>query len=508
MKNYSLITTVLITFLASLIWEFSYHPISNSLLHFSQDIRPSESLSVRRHRALKALEVQFSKSDGQFAEAVTASNVNRMFKDQSHVLMDDARNMPMHHAIIQGERASPESGHVVVFLVKQRNMDELTRIVHDVSDPKSPNYGNHLTHLEVKDLTSNPESRDEVVAYLEAAGVSIVSVKHWGQTITALAPVSLWENILDTEFHTFSVKTPRTDGLGHPKKEFFRAKTYSLPKALAMHIDTVLNTVQMPDVTTLDWPVLDVERKSRRSLKAKTPIFINTYLTVALINKRYEIEDNTGHPQATQTAVSMYGYQFCPEDLRDFQTKFNLTYITPTLSPDDEPFIKSPQWCFDNWPLCVEPSLDNQLMLGIANNPTTLYHSDSQDFTVIFLGLIEESAAKGENPPLIINLSYGINEKYVTADNTKAFEQVALKLAAMGCTVVVSAGDDGVTGRENRISGVCGYESRFPVSCPYVLAVGSTQVSNLKCAEKPLMQYLIYANCKFVCEIHMILRDH
>jgi tripeptidyl-peptidase I len=487
MKNYSLITTVVITFLASLIWELSYHPLSNSLQQYSQGSRLSDSISARRHRILESLEEQHSIPDIQSAEAVSSSNVspnvNRMFKEQSHVLMYDARDMPMHHAIVQGARAAPDNNHIVKFMVKQRNMDELTRIVHDISDPTSQNYGNHLTHLEVKDLTSNPESRDQVVAYLEAAGVSIVSVKHWGQTITALAPVSLWEDILDTEFHSFSVQSPRTDGEGLPSREFLRSKTYSLPKALAMHIDSVLNTVQMPDVTAMEWPVLDVERKSRRSLKAKTPVFFNTYLTVASINKRYEIEDNTGHPLATQTAIAMYGYQFCPEDLRDFQTKFNTTFITPTVSTENEQFVKNAQWCYDNYPQCVEPSLDNQLMMGIANNPTIIYASESQDYSQIFLGLIEQKAATSENPPYIINLSYGINERYITTPDALIFQDVAIKYAAMGCTIIVSAGDDGVTGRENRINGVCGYETRFPVSCPYILAVGSTQVSALKCSE-------------------------
>lgn len=482
MKNYSLITTVAITFLASLIWELSYHPISISLQQYSQGIRPSESISERRHRVLEGLEKQFSISDVLSAEAISASNVSpnvdRMFKDQTHVLMDDATHMARHPAIIQGKRASPTASHIVVFMVKQNNIDELTRIVHDVSNPSSKNYGNHLTHLEVKDLTSNPESSDEVVAYLEAAGVSILSVKHWGQTITALAPVSLWDNILDTEFLVHSVETPRTDRLGKPSKEFLRAKTYSLPKALAMHIDTVLNTVQMPDVTAMEWPVENLDHLSRRNLKAKWPVFYTNYLTVSLINKRYEIEDNSGHPKATQVAIAMYDYEFCAEDLQEFQFKMNLTYITPTIPPDMEQFVKGPQWCFDNQPKCVEPSLDNQLMLGIANNPTVIYASDSQDFSEVFLGLIESRAKLGEDPPLIINLSYGINENYVTLANAKVFEQVALKFAAMGCTIIVSAGDDGVTGKENRINGICGYETRFPVSCPYVLAVGSTQVRN------------------------------
>ena len=54
----------------------------------------------------------------------------------------------------KGHRVMKTVTHVVTFVVKQKNAEELTRLFHDVSDPSSKNYGNFMTQKEVKSLTS------------------------------------------------------------------------------------------------------------------------------------------------------------------------------------------------------------------------------------------------------------------------------------------------------------------------------------------------------------------
>ena len=39
--------------------------------------------------------------------------------------------------------AAPDMMHTIVFGVKQNNMEEMTRILHDVSNPSSENYGHY-----------------------------------------------------------------------------------------------------------------------------------------------------------------------------------------------------------------------------------------------------------------------------------------------------------------------------------------------------------------------------
>ena len=94
----------------------------------------------------------------------------------------------------------------LVFIVQQRNMAELTRILYDLSDPTSSNYGNHLTREEVVDLTSNPHSCDEIVTYLHNAGATVLQVEVSVGLITARGSIGNWERMLNTEFHSYSFR--------------------------------------------------------------------------------------------------------------------------------------------------------------------------------------------------------------------------------------------------------------------------------------------------------------
>jgi hypothetical protein len=136
---------------------------------------------------------------------------------------------------------SPEINHEVVFVVKQRNIEELKRILHDVSDPSSTNYGKHKTRREVADLTANPISRDYLVSYLTSKGVTVVSETLDGEYVTANAPIRLWEEMFHTEFFMFH-KTSNANRM----EKFVRAEYYYLPILLDAHVESVFKTVQMP----------------------------------------------------------------------------------------------------------------------------------------------------------------------------------------------------------------------------------------------------------------------
>jgi tripeptidyl-peptidase-1 len=143
--------------------------------------------------------------------------------------------------IAKQSRVSPEINHEVVFVIKQRNIEELKRILHDVSDMYSSNYGKHRTRQEVADLTANPISRDYLISFLTSKGANIVSETLSGEYVTANAPIRLWEEIFHTEFFIFH----RTQDAKHVDK-FVRAEYYYLPATLDSHVQCVFNTVQMP----------------------------------------------------------------------------------------------------------------------------------------------------------------------------------------------------------------------------------------------------------------------
>jgi hypothetical protein len=49
--------------------------------------------------------------------------------------------------IVKGARVDSKRVHEVMFATKQLNMQELSEILLDISDPKSVNYGKHMTKV-------------------------------------------------------------------------------------------------------------------------------------------------------------------------------------------------------------------------------------------------------------------------------------------------------------------------------------------------------------------------
>jgi tripeptidyl-peptidase-1 len=123
-----------------------------------------------------------------------------------------------------------------MFAVKLLNMDKLTQILYDVSDPASANYGKHKTAQEIKELTSNPTANAKIHEYLKSAGVDVASESLGGEYITARAPVKLWENMFSTEFFIFHHTLH-----GESKtRAYVRAEKYSIPLALNDYVSIYL----------------------------------------------------------------------------------------------------------------------------------------------------------------------------------------------------------------------------------------------------------------------------
>ena len=239
----------------------------------------------------------------------------------THVFKEAATEILPHHLIVKKDRVLSSQIHDVIFTVKQRNMDKLVEILNDVSDIRSPNYGKHMTSEEIADLTSNLDSRDEVVAYLKAAGASVVSESPYGEYITASAPISLWEHMLDAEFYTYSLR-------GETVRNYMRAERYSVPIRLNEHVDSVLNTIQRPtraqsspassaSVSRFD-PLLYID-PNKNSKGQKPWTAIRRFMDPSLLSHVYNIDSNDGHPHATQAILGGPDQFFSPTDLLNFQ---------------------------------------------------------------------------------------------------------------------------------------------------------------------------------------------
>ena len=402
------------------------------------------------------------------------------YSGSMHTFRENSPGLSSHDDVVKGDRAPKTASHDVIFVVKQRNMDELTRILHDVSDPTSQNYGNHLTRDEVIHLTSNPESHDEIMAYLKAAGATVTLVEHSKGTITANAPISTWERMLNTEFYSYSLPSSvvrnnildvRNTANLHT---FVRTEEYSIPLALNSHVAYVMNTVQLPQLRSSNIPVIKVigeELSSKSSRFSEESLILFPYITPQKLNNLYNIDDNSGHPRAIQAAYETVGQLFSPQDLTLFQTKMGLP-IKPVNQSYGNMTATSAQCKARGYSICAEGNLDVSYMMGLADTPTIHWYTDTTMAWYLFALVY---AAK--QPPLVISMSYGSEERYLSISEYTTFEESAKKLGVMGVTVVASAGDDGVSAHPARFDvNKCSYMPTWPASCPYVISVGATQV--------------------------------
>ena len=385
----------------------------------------------------------------------------------------------------KGERITSTAIHEVTFMVKQKNMEELTRIFHDISDPESKNYGNHMTQQEVNDMTSNADSVAEVVAYLKAAGATIMPQKILGDCVTAEAAIHLWERMFDTEFHSFSTKNINTFyGIGAgsaAEVNLVRTERYSIPWELEEHVASVINTIQPPFMSDPKLPpkVHTFNHPSESSRFSEETALYNGYTTPQLVTNAYFADDISGHPRATQAAYEGFGQVFSPLDLLAIQKRLTLTVMPANRTVAAQ--VRTPEECRLDLSLCVESTADIALLISMSNSPTWHYYTEKNTFGLF----VQETVNRPETPPLVISISYSTPEFHQSQEEIELFNSNAIKLGAMGTTIFVSSGDDGVANHYAR-SGAdwnCGYKPKHPASSPYVTSVGATQVRHAQSAQ-------------------------
>ena len=395
------------------------------------------------------------------------NNLRRLDTTSStHVYMDSMPELKSRSDLINKSPLHKEHVHEVIFVVQQQNMDELTAILHDVSDPESPNYGQHMSGEQITSMTMNPIAREAVVNYLHASGAIVTAESLDNEFITAKAPIRVWEKVLNTEFFTFQQE--QIDG---DIEEHIRAEEYSIPLELYEHVDCVLNTIEMPIRLTTKPVSYEVALPSPKKGRFAAQTTYHGYVTPPVIRSYYNLSDNQGSDSSTQ---AIFGGRFdylVSNDLAKFQSLDDIEIDQPAI--DINGHIVTDISEVPAGSDCGEGNLDTQYIIGVSHGSPTTYWS----WQVSLAGWLI-AVADTIDPPLVLSISYGGNEKFISPAEYRVFSRMAIKLGVRGITIVVASGDDGAVNFEARGNlGKCGYFPVFPASNPYVLSVGATSVS-------------------------------
>jgi tripeptidyl-peptidase I len=381
----------------------------------------------------------------------------------SHVFKESIARLSSRKDLTKGSRQIRDYVHEVVFVVRQKNMDELTRVLIEVSDPRSSSYGQHLKREEVIKMTSNLEGRNAIVDYLESNYASIVSETQGSEYITASAPIFVWEKVFKTEFFQFN------EASGSDRtKTVVRAESYSVPQELNLYIESVFNVVDIPCRSCGHSYTSVVELGDT----AGEPKLVSGYVTPALLNRYYNMGSSGGSAKSTQAFYDTGSQYFSPADLLRFEKYFNL----PNHAVVESIGGRSSDSPDKNY---YEGNLDAQYITSTSpNSPTTVWYTAGKFSSWLV------QVGNASKPPMVLSISYGQDEDYVDNGIHSAFNTEAIKLGAMGVTIVASSGDDGVSNRFARGGslGRCSYSPDFPASSPFVTAVGATSVRILTCS--------------------------
>ena len=373
----------------------------------------------------------------------------------SHIFKESIPARSSRTDLVNRSPLRDDHSHELVFVIRQNNMNLLARILNDISDPSNPSYGQHLSAEQISAITTNPDARNAIVAFLHTSGATISSESRSGDSINAIAPISIWENVLDTKFYNFHQRQ-RNGNIA----QFVRAESYSIPRELDMHLAAVLRTVDIPVVRPGASIFPEEEAKHVGKVNGHLLALYDGITTAQNLRSYYSIGDATGSSASTQAAVAFSDNYFSPRSLAYFQRNMSFQPLQPALnfggylSEDPSKFY-------------LESNLDIEFIMAISPvSPTTVWHV-AAGFETMMSELVSSN-----NPPYVISISYGTDESTYPANAHDFVTTLAIKLSAMGRTLVVASGDEGASSWKK-----CGYNPSFPASNPYFTAVGGTAVS-------------------------------
>ncbi|KAK1225614.1 hypothetical protein PQX77_011441 [Marasmius sp. AFHP31] len=387
--------------------------------------------------------------------------------------------------------------------LKSARLEELFYHLGQASDPTHERYGQHLSKEEVEELVApHKDTVDILEEWLDHHGIEGSTGSPSGDWVTIRIPVKDAERMLDAKYGLYH----------HPasKDTVLRTLSYSLPRDLMEHVDTVSPTTYFGTFKSMRTTShLEPEAKVQQAAddpNAVPPTSCNTRITpdclktlynVSLICEPLDLSDpspskTAGYVQqaTSRNSLGVAGYldQFANRaDLQTFLRNFfpsaagtNYTTVLVHGGGDDQ---SDPG---------VEANLDIQYTVGIsAPIPNTYYSTggsppfipDSQTPTntnepyLDWLNFILNQTSI----PLVFTTSYGDDEQTVPKDYAISVCNLLAQLGARGSSVLYSSGDFGVGGgdcKTNDGRNRTQFQPAFPASCPFVTTVGGTTRTN------------------------------
>ncbi|KAL8769239.1 MAG: hypothetical protein Q9209_004740 [Squamulea sp. 1 TL-2023] len=360
--------------------------------------------------------------------------------------------------------------------LQQQNLEQLQSLIHAVSTPSHPSYGNHMDKEKV-DALLKPAAGAEVavVSWLKAAGIPTThSDGHWVSFATNIGTAN---KLLDTTFAHYANQ-------GTTK---LRTTQYSVPDSLVKHIDLISPTTFFGK-TTVQVPKTSPGSSLLESRQVETGCA--TSITPGCLKQIYNINYT---PSGTTNSAIAFG-SFLNQSARTQDlTLFQQSYKVPRQGFSVQLINggTNDQGISDGH---REANLDVQCISGISHPlPITEYITGGSPPSIPNL---DEPLITSNEPyleyynyllslpnselPQVISNSYGDDEQTVPPAYATRVCNMIGQLGLRGISVVQSSGDTGIGApcQSNDGKRIPQFTPQFPATCPFITAVGGTQSIN------------------------------
>ncbi|XXG95171.1 hypothetical protein Hte_001431 [Hypoxylon texense] len=379
-------------------------------------------------------------------------------------------------------------------VLRQPRINELKARLGRISDPKSAEYGHHLT-------------KDEVKAYQEPDRRSLDAVRSWLRS-NKFTNFTTRNSIVKVTATVADVNRVLGTTLGHYSfqgySDFVRAESYLLPRVLDGNIEFIYpisNFMPPPQSRLRTLPA----RKSSAMLASiddedqPCPAGVTPACLKALYNVTYAETASLAKSSARFGIAGFLEQWIKYKDVAEFLGRYSpelaglgYNFTVVTLNNGTNPQPETPQSRAG-----LEASLDVEYGMALAYPSNVIYYStggrgekvdnsgnlvpsnrsDNEPYLEFLQYLLDLS---DEEIPHVVSISYADDEQSVPLSYaTRVCDLFALG-AARGITFLAGSGDGGASGvGHNECYSNDGKKRKmflatFPASCPYVTAVGAT----------------------------------
>ncbi|KAF2800034.1 subtilisin-like protein [Melanomma pulvis-pyrius CBS 109.77] len=418
-----------------------------------------------------------------FATFIAVSSALPAASQQSHVVHEKRDRAPAKWT----KRSRMDPSHVLPVRVglAQRNLDRGMEFLDSVSNPSSKDYGKHWSIEEVrKTFAPSDETRESVLQWLSQHGISSVRDEGALHTLAFDLPVADAEKLLNTKYYVYEHDE---SGDAH-----VACDSYSVPEHITKHINIV--------TPTLHWETKPYRHGVKRDGTFEShPIhkefeedaFVVTAeaespddgpsvqdclgkITPSCLRALYNIPEasTTPCPNNSIAIVEYNGNSYTPEDLDTFFTTYQPAAVgaRPILTSVAGGALDNTNPADFN--THGESNLDLQYAMALTF---------PQPMTLIQIGNDPTSDGSGEPENYIqtkvVSTSWGSNENEQTPAYMDTVCNEYMKLGLQGVSVLFSTADFGVAGNKDDCMNNR-FQPNFPTTCPYVTAVGATQLDD------------------------------